>query len=357
MDGDQFFPAMLEAIHTAQQSVLMEMYLFESGSIATQFIDAFINAVTRGVHVQILIDAFGARSLTDADRARLTESGVELAIHNPLHYGRVRRNLFRTHRKLLVIDGCVAFAGGAGICDEFDRESYGPRCWHDTMVKIEGSVVTDWNQAFARNWKRWSRTAASTVNAGNIPGGNASGRVALSRGVGRNEIKRALLNQTRAAQQRLWLATAYFMPSLRLRRHLCRSARRGVDVRLLLPGAWTDHPAIRHASRRYYTRLLRAGIRVFEYQPRFQHAKVLLCDNWVTTGSSNIDRWNFRWNLEANQEIDNVEFTQQVYNMFEADFAQSKEISLEDWRRRSWRDRLQERWWGFIDRFVDRYLR
>jgi cardiolipin synthase len=357
VDGNEFFPAMLHAIGSARQSILMEMYLIESGTIATRFIDAFSNAVTRGVHTQILIDAFGARAFTEADRARLTDSGVDLAIHNPLHYGRVRRNLFRTHRKLLIVDGRVAFTGGAGICDEFDHECFGPRRWHDAMVKIEGTVVADWNQAFSRNWARWSQTAVRSADTGDIHRGSASGRVALSRGVGRNEITRALLNRTRAAQQKLWVATAYFLPSLRLRRHLCRAARRGVDIRLLLPGAWTDHPAIRHAGRRYYSRLLRAGIRIFEYQPRFQHAKALLIDDWISIGSSNIDRWNFRWNLEANQEIINAESTRQISDMFETDFAQSTEVSLEDWRRRPWRDRLQERWWGFIDRWVDRFVR
>lgn len=348
---------MLGAIDAAHASILVEMYLIESGTVAGRFVEACIRARSRGTQVQIIIDGFGARAFNEADRARLTSAGVELVIHNPLHYGRLRRNLFRTHRKILIIDGHTAFAGGAGICDEFDAETHGRRHWHDAMVRIRGEVVADWSRAFARNWKHWSDTAACTTRVAAPATGQARGRVALSRGAGRNEIKRALLNRVRASRQRVWIASAYFVPSLRLRRYLCRTARRGVDVRLLLPGAWTDHPAIRHASRRYYSRLLRAGIRIFEYQPRFQHAKMVLCDHWVSIGSSNIDRWNFRWNLEANQEIDDVGFSRDVADQFETDFARSREISREAWRQRSWRDRIRERWWGFVDRWVDRFVR
>ena len=357
IDGDQFFPAMLTAIDSARLSVLMEMYLFESGQIADRFIAAFADAAARGVRVQVLLDGFGARALTHADRSRMRKSGIELSIHNPLRYGRLRRNLFRSHRKLLIIDGECAFVGGAGITDMFEPKVAAPRHWHDTMVEIHGPVIADWNSVFTRNWQRWSSTTAAVMTHQIVSSGSMTARVALSRGARPNEIKRALLNQSRAARRRIWIATAYFVPSRKLRRRLCRAARSGIDVRILLPGRWTDHPAVRHVGRRFYGRLLRAGVRIFEYQPRFQHAKVVLCDNWVSVGSSNIDRWNFRWNLEANQEIKDADFANQAELMFATDFGQSCEIQPNEWHRRPRRDQLLEYWWSLVARWVDRNVR
>jgi phosphatidylserine/phosphatidylglycerophosphate/cardiolipin synthase-like enzyme len=128
-------------------------------------------------------------------------------------------------------------------------------------------------------------------------------------------------------------------------------------VRLLLPGPHTDHPAVRHAGRRFYRRLLDAGVRVYEYQPRFLHAKVALIDDWVAIGSSNLDRWNLRWNLEANQEIDAPDFAADTAALFAADFIDSIEYHAETWGRRAWLSRLAERFWGAVDRWVDRHAR
>jgi len=136
-------------------------------------------------------------------------------------------------------------------------------------------------------------------------------------------------------------------------RGLKAATLRGVDVRLLLPGPFTDPPAVRHAGRRFYTGLLKHGVRVFEYQPRFLHAKTMLCDDWVTIGSSNFDRWNLRWNLEANQETGSERFAREVQRMFEHDFSDSLEVHLEDWRRRSVRQRLREHLWGRVDMFLE----
>jgi phosphatidylserine/phosphatidylglycerophosphate/cardiolipin synthase-like enzyme len=179
------------------------------------------------------------------------------------------------------------------------------------------------------------------------------GRVTVTSALARQEIKRSLYSRARHAQQRLWIATAYFVPSRKLRRVLADADRRGVDVRLLLPGAYTDHPGVRHAGRRFYEGLLQAGVRIFEYQPRFLHAKTVLCDDWVSIGSSNLDRWNLRWNLEANQEVDDATFAQAVQSMFEEDFRQSVECRYEDWRRRPWYARWRERWWGRVDMWLE----
>ena len=158
-----------------------------------------------------------------------------------------------------------------------------------------------------------------------------------------------MLNRIRHAEHKVWIASAYFFPSGKIRRALRRAAIRGKDVRLLLPGPVTDHPAIRHASRRYYSRLLRHGVRIFEYQHHFLHSKVVLVDDWCTIGSSNLDRWNFRWNLEANQEVEDAALAAAVQDMLQDDFGHSEEIDYMLWLLRSRLQRLKEWLWGKID--------
>jgi len=358
IDGDRFYPAMLEAIAGAQRQVLLEMYLIRSGGIVTRFIEALTAAAARGVAVFLLLDDFGAYGLQRSDRRRLRDHGVHLCYFNPLRYRRLLGNLFRDHRKLLVIDGRLAIAGGAGISDDF-ASTHGERRWRDNMVAIEGPVVSDWQDLFITNWRRSAAmgAAAPVVLPHRGAAGVQRGRVNYTRGFLYPAIKRTAVTRIRSAANRVWLATAYFVPSLKLRRVLRQAAGRGVDVRLLLPGPRTDHPPIRHAGRRFYHRLLRHGVRIFEYQPRFTHSKVLLCDDWVSIGSSNIDRWTLRWNLEANQEVDDAVFAAETAEMLEADFAESKDLLPENWGRRSSYQRLRETFWGWVDLGLERWTR
>jgi len=358
VDGGHFFPAMLTAVKAAQHYVLLEMYLFESGTIAGEFIDALSAAARRGVQVYLLLDDFGARGLLPSDRQRLLAAGVHLAFYNPLRYGKLRRNLWRDHRKLLLVDGTIAYTGGAGITDEFAPVT--PLHWHDVMLAVRGPCVADWRTAFEQVWHLSQGNSRNTAQplplppstAGAAPG-HSAGRVTLNEPI-RMEIKRSLLKRLRGAERRIWIASAYFIPSWKIRRALYHAARQGCDVRLLLPGPHTDHPGVRHAGRRYYSKLLTAGVRIFEYQPRFLHAKILLCDTWVSIGSSNIDRWNFSWNLEANQEAEDHALAEQVAALFEADFTHSREFLAGEWRQRAWYRRALERFWGFIELWLER---
>jgi phosphatidylserine/phosphatidylglycerophosphate/cardiolipin synthase-like enzyme len=356
VDGEQFFPEMLRAINGARQQILLDIYLFESGTIAAQFIDAFIAAAGRGVQVYLLLDDFGARGLQQGDRERLRQPNIHLAFYNPLHYGALRRNLLRDHRKLLVVDGRQAFTGGAGITDLFDTRNNPRHGWHEIMVSVTGSVVPDCRHLFAHSWNLWGSPPLFYPSAADIPNGGSPGRLSLN-APSRMEIKRSLINRIRGTENRVWIATAYFIPSWKIRRLLRQAARRGVDVRLLLPGPYTDHPAVRHAGRRFYGRLLMNGVRIFEYQPRFLHAKMLLCDDWLSVGSSNIDRWNLRWNLEANLECLGGEVVKEAEALFRYDFEQSEEIDLEAWRERPWFRRLLEWFWGKVDRWLERRTR
>jgi len=348
IDGEQFYPAMLEAIREAHHFILMEMYLFESGRVADQFIKAFIDASQRGIPVLILIDGYGGLGLSKTDRNRMIKAGVQLVEYNPLRFKKVKKNLFRTHRKCLIIDGYKAFVGGAGITDSFD----GQCAWRETVIEIKGKVVKDWQTLFTTNFKKWSdKTVPGTIDFTHGDG-NIDARVAYTSGASHLEIKKTLLNRVYKSQQKVWLASAYFVPSRKIRKSLRKAAFKGKDVRLLLPGPVTDHPAVRYASRRYYARLLRFGVRIFEYQDRFSHTKILLIDEWFSIGSSNMDRWNFRWNLEANQEVRNRDAASQVREILRNDFAHSKEILYQDWKKRSWILRFKEWIWGKVDLFL-----
>lgn len=355
VDSRSYFPAMLDAIGQARRSLLLEMYLFASGEVADRFIGSLAAAAQRGVRVYVLLDDYGALGLKKRDRDRLAAAGVDLAYHNPIHLGLHPAHLFRDHRKLLVADTAVAFVGGAGITDDFDTQDLGRRGWHELMVQVRGPCVADWWAVFVEHWRDWSSAIIDPPRKTLLAQGSASGRVTASSPGSGQEIKRSVLAQMHKARHRLWITTPYFAPPRRLRRALNKAARRGVDVRLLLPGPHTDHPPIRHAGRRFYGRLLAQGVRIFEYQPRFTHAKAFLCDEWVSIGSSNLDHWTLRWNLEADQEVFDTGFANSLADQLRRDLAQTREIRLEDWRARAWQERLLEHLWGWIDNWLIRH--
>ncbi len=356
VDGEVFYPAMLGAIDKAEKYILMEMYLFESGEIADQFIKAFIAAARRGITVQLLVDAYGARGLSKNHRVQLAHAGIEMVFYNPLMFRKLKKNLFRTHRKYIIIDGVKVFVGGAGITDDF----YGDDAWRETVIEVQGSVAADWQTLFIRNFGHWSNNlvpqpivlSEALINKHR----GVPARLAYTKGGARLEIKKTLLDKMERSKHSIWFASAYFIPSRQIRKALRKAAINGKDVRLLLPGEITDHPAVRYASRRYYARLLRFGVRIFEYQGRFTHTKMVLIDDWLTIGSSNMDRWNFRWNLEANQELEDKEIAQQGYEIMQNDFNDCAEIHYYDWVRRSRFQRFNEWIWGRLDILLMKYL-
>lgn len=355
VDGGAIFPAMLAAIARAQSQVFLEMYLVESGSLMGQFISALLDASQRGVSICLLFDDYGARGLGQTDRRRLEQAGINVAYYNPLHYGDLRRSLLRDHRKLLVVDESMAFVGGMGITDAFDTATHPEDYWHDAAVQVEGPVVSDWHMVFRTNWRYWARQKlpeARAWPADELAG--LPGRVSGGRRFGAAGIQRSFIKRVRSAERQVWMMTAYFVPSRGLLRALRKAARRGVDVRLLLPGPITDHPSVRYAGRRFYHSLLRAGVRIFEYQPRFLHAKLLMCDDWVSLGSCNVDRWNLRWNLEANQEIEGSQFAAHVRELFVTDFGASKECHAQQWQLRSQYRKWQEWFWGRVDWLLEK---
>lgn len=359
VNGNVFAPRMLAAIDGAREIICLEMYLFESGWLATQYIQALLRAVKRGIRVYIILDDFGTRGLLEIDRQQLNQSGIEIQFYNPVRwypFSRWKKNIVRDHRKFLLIDNYCGFTGGAGITDAFIERAGAP-AWRETMLLIRGPVLADCQRLFERQW-RWLGGKMLDVarHSPPLPAGELPVQLVASHGFSGQAIYRGVKQAIRQTQRRLWLSTPYFIPSRRLRHALLRAAQRGVDVRLLLPGQ-SDHPAVQLASQRHYTGLLRAGVKIYEYRAGVLHSKVLLCDDWVSIGSSNYDRFTMRWNIEANLSIPSAEFSDRVTQQFEVDFKHSEAIRLENWRQRTRWLRLRQWFWAKIANFLDRLRR
>ena len=359
IDGEQFYPRLLAAIDAACRQVELELYLVEAGSCASRLVDSLCRAAQRGVQVRCLFDAFGSRGLGGLLSGRLRRAGVQLRLYNPLGWRHGVRNLYRDHRKLLLVDQQQAWVGGAGATDDFWLPEPSTSRWHELMVEIAGPAVADWQTLFERQWQACLESQAwrpyirpsKHLPPRPLPG-EGLGRVAYADALQHRDILSSLLRNLGHARGRIWLATPYFLPSWRVRKALRKAAQRGVDVRLLLSGRLTDHGPVRFAGQRYYPRLLKSGVRIFEYQPRFLHLKAVLVDDWVSVGSCNFDHWTLRFNLEANLEALDPALTAALAASFERDFAFSREISLDDWFARPLAMRLSQRLWGWLDRLV-----
>ena len=355
IDAKQFIPAMLRIIEQANEYIFFEMYLFESSDVTTRVIDAIVDASKRGVKLYILLDDFGVRALNQVDRDRLKNVGIEVIYYNPLRWPHLKRYFYRDHRKLLLADGKIAMTGSAGIIIDNDPENKIQNNWRETMIEIKGPIVMDWKTLFEGVWNRSSPGHLRLPPCTNLDEpSNMHGRVIYSRPMRSGTITRSVIRHGLLAHETIWLATAYFVPSWKLRRMLIKKAKQNIDVRVLLPGPIADHPSVWHFGHRHYSRLLHAGVRIFEYQPRFMHSKVVLCDSWCSIGSSNLDRWNLPRNLEANQEVVDPLFASQVKGMLENDFKHSEEIHYLNWKNRPLTIRFKEWFWSFVAKFFEK---
>ena len=362
VDGTRFFPRILQAIRTAQRHIDIEMYLVISGTATGRVIEALLDAARRGVHVRCLFDGTGSLELSRRDRERLRHGGVTLRFYNPVSWRPGTGALHRNHRKLLIFDSRTVFVGGTGFTDEFclPDEASGETPWHEQMLVVQGPVVADWCELFEYSWQHSDgpprRAIGPLPRRGTTPEWSSfrdgHGRVSYTDSRFYRELLGSLLISIHRARTRVWIATPYFLPSLALRRALMQAARRGVDVRLQTCGQLTDLPFVRYAGQRYYASLLRAGVRILEYQPRVAHLKTVLVDQWVSIGSCNFDHWTLHWNKEANQNALDSALADAVARNFEKDFRQSNEWTLAQWQQLPWTHRLKIRVWGWLNRIV-----
>lgn len=360
INGKQFYPAMLNGINKAQSSIYIIQYIFESGLTAAKFINALCQASQRGVTVYLILDAFGSSKLEDNDRQQLNTAGIKTFFFNPLRSHHLIKFLYRDHRKLLVIDEQQAFIGGAGICDDYNYPQEQPESWQDIVIKINGGLAQDCaalvKQQLTNNDDINFECETKKNKLHSMQLGLSEGRILTSKSWPHNEIQRAIINAISKANKRIWITTPYFVPSRKLRRKLTAAAHRGCDVRLLLPGEISDHLWVNQIARHSYSRMLKNNINIFEYQKSFTHAKAILCDDWICLGSSNLDRWNQKFNHELNVEIYSAELTSALDCFFESSFSNSMQISPQLWASRSRSQRIKEWFWSNIAMWLERFI-
>lgn len=352
VNGDEFFPDMLKAIAGAQKTITFETYIYWSGEVGARFTEALAERARAGVRVHVLFDALGSQKIEEAEVRRMKAAGIQVAKYNPLRWYSIVRMNNRTHRKILVVDGRVGYTGGAGIGDEWRGDAQGPGQWRDTQFRVEGPAVAQMQAAFMENWIEVTGDVLHGEDY--FPQLAEAGRQLAqffisSPGGGGETMQLMYLLSIASAKESILLSAAYFVPDDNEVRMLAEARKRGVRVRIIVPGKVTDSPAVRRASRSTWGELLRAGVEIHEYQPTFFHCKVMIVDDlWVSVGSTNFDTRSFSTNDEANLNVYDREFAAAQTRIFENDLKRTRRIALEEWQGRPWTEKLWEHSLGLL---------
>ncbi|HZX31842.1 MAG TPA: phospholipase D-like domain-containing protein [Rhodocyclaceae bacterium] len=366
VDGPQTHTAMFAAIARARRSINLKTYILESDEAGRRLADILEAKRAEGVTVNVLYDSVGSIGTPPAYFKELTDAGIAVCEFNPVNplkaEGRGALNN-RDHRKILVVDGETAFTGGINISAVYRSSSFSRRRkpptpkegWRDTHVQVSGPVVEEFQGLFLDTWEKQG-CAPALEKAGYFPRPERRGSlpmrlVAADPGEGQSELYVVLLSAIDRASRRAWLTYGYFVPDERMLRALRAAARRGVDVRLVLPG-FSDFWAPLHAGRSRYGELLADGVRIFERRDALLHAKTAVIDGvWSSIGSTNLDWRSFVHNYEADLIILDPAFAGQMEGLFREDEKTSHEVGLGEWRRRGIGERLKEwvaRWWEYL---------
>jgi len=346
-NGAQFYPAMRDAILAAESSVNMEAYILKTGEAAKMLMEAMMDRARAGVEVRLTLDAVGSfRMGFSPALRRLRDAGCKVQFYQRITWYRFHRLNNRTHRELLVIDGRVAFTGGAGVSDQWLKPHGHVPAWRDTMARIEGPIVAALQGVFAENWleccgeiltdpRHWPALKVADGAEAMLVKSSPSDRATASRVVFQMLIEGAV--------SCIDIQSPYFLPDRALRRALVRAAHRGVRVRVIVPGKHSDQGLVRLASRRMYRELLAGGVRLFEYRPSMTHVKALMIDGaWALIGTTNVDNRSFEHNDEVNVAFRETEVAGRLRRDFESDLAASDEITLERWLQRPAFEKLVE---------------
>jgi cardiolipin synthase len=347
VNGPQIYAAMLNAIRTAQTNITFETFVFRD-SIGATFIDELSAAARRGVQVHMLLDWLGSRTMKSNLLAAARAAGCEVQIYHPpswYHLGRLNN---RTHRKILVIDGKIGFTGGVGMGIEWRDGLNGLPPWRETHFKAEGPVVAQMQAVFIDNWiKTTGRVLHGAEYFPKLSAtcGDMEAQMFGSSPVGGSESMHLMvLLALTAAKTSIEIQNAYFVPDRLTVEALCSAARRGVRIRIVVPGRHTDARVGRWAAQGLYGELLAAGIQIYEYQPTMMHCKVLVIDGvWSSVGSANFDDRSFRLNDEANLNVFSAELAREQIRLIDADILNSRRMVLNKWRHRKFGRRINER--------------
>jgi cardiolipin synthase len=346
--GGDAFRAMALAGAEARHEILLESYIFKDDRTGRHVLEGTAAAAQRGVTVRVLADALGSFETRAEFWREMEDRGVDVHLYNPL-FSRLWYQPFRDHRKILVVDREVAFTGGMNIGEEYGSPRRRPKpgeTWRDTHVRVEGPTAWEMAVVFSEGWLEAGGEAFEIdplpAERADAPGARILVLDSRYRR-GQAESASALAAIVAAARQNLWITNAYFAPGRQAVRILGEAARRGVDVRLLLPGK-TDVPIVRRAGHGYYSDLLEQGIRIFEYQPAVLHAKCLVADGYVSVvGSTNLDFRSFLFNSECDLLMLDEGTAAVMEDAFRRDLENAEEIRLDAWHRRPLLDRLADR--------------
>ncbi len=347
INGREIFPAMLNAIRSARQTVNFETYIYWSGKVAEEFAEALSERARAGVAVQVLLDWVGSKRMHQRLLEKMQDAGVKLARYHKPRWHALGRFNERTHRKLLIVDGQVAFTGGVGVADEWAGDAEDPQHWRDSHYRVEGPAVAQFQAVFMDNWLKTHSTVLHDEHyfPPLQPAGDSPCQVFMSSAAGGSESVRLMyLLALAAAQEQILIANAYFVPDDLSIRMLIAARKRGVDVQVIVPGPYIDELVVRWASRRSWGPLLAAGVQIYEYQPTMYHVKLMIVDGcWVSVGSSNFDPRSFRLNDEVNLNVFDERLAAHEAEQFAADRQRCRRIRLEDWRNRPVKARAKER--------------
>lgn len=346
LNGDQIFPAMLSAVRSAEKTICLETYIYWSGDIGRQFAGVLAEKAKAGVKVHVIIDWIGSRRIDSSLLNLMENAGVEVEPYNPLVWYALTRLNHRDHRKLLIVDGRVGFTGGAGLADIWKGNAANPGQWRDSMFKLEGPAVAQMQAAFMDNW---TKTTARVLDGDDYfpelhPAGRQFAQVFKSSPRdGTEDVRLMSLLSIAAARKSIRLSAAYYVPDALTTQEFLEAVARGVKVEIIVPGAETDSAMVKHASRGKWGPLLKAGVKIYEYEPTMYHTKVMIIDEvWVSVGSANFGNRSFRLNDEANLNVFSREFAGEQIRIFEDDKTKCTEVTYQTWRQRSFWKRFME---------------
>ena len=347
-NGDQIFPAMTADIRAAKATVDLESYIFQPDEAGRQFAAAMIDAAKRGVEVRLLIDDYGS-TLGDLEEP-LKQAGVKVRIYRPIRVYSIYKIGKRTHRKLLIVDGRIGYTGGLGIDHRWLGDARNTKEWRDTQVRVEGPVVAQMQAIFSEDWT--FTTGEILAGDGFFPkippaGDIEAEAIKVSRGDASSLPKMLYFLAIQSSRRMIRIQNAYFLPDRQTREALIRAVERGVDVQVMVPGTHIDLPMVRLSSRSHYGPLLKAGVRIYEYEPTMMHNKVFIADGVFTTiGSINFDNRSMGKNAEESLAFYDRGFAEQALRMFDEDMKRCKEITYAAWSHRGMGTRVSELFFG-----------
>lgn len=343
LNGDQIFPAMLQAIRAAEHTITMETYIYWSESIGQEFTAALSERARAGVKVHLMLDFIGSMKMDDAAIDTMRQAGVQVQrFHKPVWWKFTKLNN-RTHRKVLVVDGKIGFTGGVGIADQWRGSGQDKKHWRDTHFRVAGPVVGQMQAVFADNWTKATGAVLDGPHyfpALQTQGGHAAQMFSSSPSGGSESMLLMYLMSITAARDTIHLSSSYFVPEELTIHALVTAAKRGVKVRIITPGRDIDSDVVRAASRERWGELLAAGIEIAEYQPTMFHVKALVVDSlMVSVGSTNFDNRSFSLNDEANLNVLDADFARRQVEIFEQDWAKARRVTLQQWEQRGWKEK------------------